>query len=260
MTTILEVRQIHKSFNSLRVLKDVSFTVSHKEIVGIIGPSGGGKTTLLRCLNALEIVDSGEILWKMNPNSNPSAYRICKTPKRQADGSKMSELRKMIGVVFQHYNLWEDRNVLDNLILAPRVVLRLSKRDAVTKAKQLLAQFDLESKSTSQIRSLSGGQRQRVAIIRSMMMDPQVMLLDEITSALDPILAFSVMQSILKLREQGLTMLIVTHHIEFASTLCDRIMYIADGEIVQFDTPEIILNDPKSKAMREFVQILRATR
>jgi len=169
-------------------------------------------------------------------------------------------LRKDIGFVFQGFNLWEERTVLGNLVLAPMVVLAQPRGAAEERARELCRQFGLGDKIEAKVTQLSGGQRQRVAIIRALMMEPKIMLLDEVTSALDPVLTVEVMQAIRQLREKGLTMIVVTHHLEFASSLCDRIMFLSRGEAVQIDTPENLRSAPASPEVKQFLEVLRDAR
>jgi len=263
---LLRVDDIWKAFGDTPVLKGVSFTLREKEILGIIGSSGSGKTTLLKCLDLLETIDKGLIEYygphKLSVTANgATGLRNC------ADGDTkpmledaVNALRKDIGFVFQGFNLWEERTVLGNLILAPMVVQGQPREVAENRAHELCRQFGIENKVEARVWQLSGGQRQRVAIMRALMMEPKLMLLDEITSALDPVLTVEVMQAIRQLRERGLTMIIVTHHIEFASSLCDRIMFLSQGRAVQIDTPENLRRSPATDEVKMFLDILRAAR
>ncbi|MBX3734096.1 MAG: amino acid ABC transporter ATP-binding protein [Verrucomicrobiae bacterium] len=262
---ILRVAGICKRFGSSEVLREVSFGLREQEILGVIGPSGGGKTTLLKCLDLLETIEKGRIEYHGPHNLVVTANGVTGLREAQATGSPPNEetinaLRQDIGLVFQSFNLWDERTVLGNLTLAPIVVRGVGRLESETRAVDLCRQFGLADKVYSKVWQLSGGQRQRVAIIRALMMQPKLMLLDEITSALDPVLTVEVMQAVRKLREQGLTMIVVTHHIEFASSLCDRIMFLAHGEVVQIDTPENLRNAPVNDEVRKFLEILRAAR
>ena len=263
---LLRVDNIWKRFGETEVLRGLSFTLREREILGVIGPSGGGKTTLLRCLDLLETVDRGEITYQ-------GAHKMVVTADgvrglRAApggDGGPMSEaainaLRQDIGLVFQGFNLWEERSVLGNLVLAPMVVLAQPREEVEQSARDLCSQFGLQGKAEARVSELSGGQRQRVAIIRALMMQPKMMLLDEITSALDPVLTVEVMQAIRQLRNKGLTMIVVTHHLEFASSLCDRIMFLSRGEAVQIDTPDRLRSSPASAEVKKFLEVLRDAR
>jgi ABC-type polar amino acid transport system ATPase subunit len=263
---ILRVDGLWKRFGRVEVLRGISFALRQGEILGVIGPSGGGKTTLLRCLDLLESVDQGQISYH-----GPHYLTVASDGTRglrisgKADNGELSEkainaLRQDIGFVFQGFNLWEERTVLGNLVLAPTVVLGQSRGDAVGRARELCEQFGLGDKIEAKVTQLSGGQRQRVAIIRALMMQPKVMLLDEITSALDPVLTVEVMQAIRQLRDKGLTMIVVTHHLEFASSLCDRIMFLSRGEAVQVDTPDSLRASPASPEVKRFLEVLRDAR
>ena len=263
---VLRIQGVGKRFGDTQVLQGISFVLREREILGVIGPSGSGKTTLLRCINLLERIDEGQIEY-LGP------HKLIVTPTDVATTKKKSGLkpyssirtsvdllRQDIGFVFQGFNLWEERTVLGNLILAPTVVLKQPTREAEARARKLCQQFGLEEKIAANVWQLSGGQRQRVAIIRALMMQPKVMLLDEITSALDPVLTVEVMQAIKQLRDQGLTMMIVTHHIEFASSVCDRIMFLSDGKITQLGSPETLRTTPANERVKQFLAILRAAR
>lgn len=263
---IIRVKNVYKAFSGQAVLKDVSFNLRQKEILGIIGPSGVGKTTLLKCLNLLEIIDKGEIEYfgcikiSVGSNGEMGIEDLIDQKVYPLSDTTISVLRNNIGFVFQGFNLWEERTVQDNLILAPRIVLGKSKMEAKSEARKLSSQFGLEEKLKSKGWELSGGQKQRVAIMRALMMNPKIILLDEITSALDPVLTVEVMQAIRKLRDRGLTMLIVTHHIEFATSLCDRLLFLSNGQAIQIDTPEKLRNSPATEEVKNFLEILKSAR
>jgi ABC-type polar amino acid transport system ATPase subunit len=266
-TDVLRVHGVGKRFGDTQVLQGVSFVLREREILGIIGPSGSGKTTLLRCINLLEGIDEGQIEYLGSHKLIVTPTDVATTAEKVSGLKPYSSirtsvnlLRQDIGFVFQGFNLWEERTVLGNLILAPTVVLKQPTREAEARARRLCQQFGLEEKMGANVWQLSGGQRQRVAIIRALMMQPKVMLLDEITSALDPVLTVEVMQAVKQLREQGLTMMIVTHHIEFASSVCDRIMFLSDGKIIQLGSPESLRSSPANESVRQFLAILRAAR
>jgi ABC-type polar amino acid transport system ATPase subunit len=263
---VLTAGYICKNFGNTCALKSLSFSVREKEILGIIGPSGSGKTTLLRCLDMLTPVDVGYIQYR-GPQSLSITGNGRELLKHNTNGQAqpISEeainiVRKEIGFVFQGFNLWEERTVLGNLILAPTVVRGESYKSAKERAYELCKQFGLEQKIHAKGWQLSGGQKQRIAIVRDLMMEPKLMLLDEITSALDPILTVDVMQAIMQLRDQGLTMIIVSHHIEFISSLCDRIMFLSQGQAVQIDSPENLRNRPATQEIKKFLEILGAAR
>jgi polar amino acid transport system ATP-binding protein len=263
---VLRVDNICKSFGSTSVLRSISFALHEREILGVIGPSGGGKSTLLRCLDMLETIDQGRIDYHGPHNLSVAADGVSGlTARGDGENQPISEqtinaLRRDIGLVFQGFNLWEERTVLGNLVLAPMVVLGQTHDAASAEARRLCERFGLADKVDARVWQLSGGQRQRVAIIRALMMQPKLILLDEITSALDPVLTVEVMQAIRQLRDEGLTMILITHHIEFASSLCDRILFLSEGRAVQIDTPENLRKSPATEEVKRFLDILRAAR
>jgi ABC-type polar amino acid transport system ATPase subunit len=262
---ILRVAGITKRFETNEVLRGVSFALREREILGVIGPSGGGKTTLLRCLDLLETIDSGRVEYHGSHNlavtsDGATGLRNGRSAGNTLRSDTIHALRQDIGLVFQGFNLWEERTVMGNLILAPMVVRNAGRSETAARAADLCGQFGLAEKLHARVWQLSGGQRQRVAIIRALMMQPKLILLDEITSALDPVLTVEVMQAIRKLREQGLTMILVTHHIEFASSLCDRIMFLSHGQVAQIDSPEALRDSPANDEVKRFLEILRAAR
>ena len=230
----------------------------------MIGPSGGGKTTLLRCLSLLDLPDKGAIdffgVISVAARGNGRVSVDTAAPELRGLDTEdvLVAVRRRIGLVFQSFNLWDERNVVDNLTLAPRVVLGHGRAAAVSKAETLADEFGLREKLYARAWTLSGGQRQRVAIMRALMMNPEIFLLDEITSALDPILTVDVMEAIRRLRERGMAMVLVTHHLEFASTLCDRIIFLAEGRIRQIATPEVLRAAPVDAEVRRFLEVLRA--
>ena len=259
------VEKINKSFREISVLKQVSFTVKNREIIGVIGPSGGGKTTLLRCLDFLVRIEGGSIKYNFIPSSlvidksGISQATVGPVSKQDKSSEVANILRKNIGFVFQGYNLWEDRTILSNLILAPMVVRAFHRDTAEQMAYEFSKQFGIEDKLSAKAWQLSGGQKQRVAIIRALMMEPRIILLDEVTSALDPVLTLGVMEAISSRRDRGLTMIIVSHHIEFVSSLCDRVIFLSKGQIEQIDTPEVLKRYPATNEVAKFLAILRAT-
>lgn len=265
-SSIFQVNDLTKNFNKKTVLNKISFNLEGGEILGIIGPSGGGKTTLLRCLGLLEIIDGGHFKYNGRIQTIIKPREVIKISSNEIESeeqiSDFTELKyhQDIGFVFQEYNLWSWMSVLDNLILAPTIVKKIDRQSAIKKANTLCKQFGLIDKINSNAWELSGGQRQRVAILRALMMEPKVMLLDEITSALDPNLTVEVMQAILQLQKRGITMIIVTHHIEFATSLCNRIMFLSGGEIIQLDKPKILRNSPVNLEVKRFLEVLKAAR
>jgi len=256
---VFTANDIHKSFVGVSVLRGISFSLHQHEILGVIGPSGGGKTTLLKCLNGLELIDRGAIRYWNGFILGGDGSKSGNVAKRTKEDSLLT-VRRQVGFVFQGYNLWEEKTVLQNLTLAPIVVLG-QRRDVVTeRAQDLCGRFGLGHKLNSGVWRLSGGQKQRVAIVRALMMEPKVLLLDEITSALDPVLTFDVMQIVRDLQATGLAMVLVTHHIEFASSVCDRIMFVSEGQAIQVDSPQNLRANPVSEDVRHFMEILSSAR
>ncbi|KIF79357.1 hypothetical protein QR77_32090 [Streptomyces sp. 150FB] len=237
---MVELRGVHKSYGSVEVLKGVDLTVARGEVVAIIGPSGGGKSTLLRCVNLLEPVTSGQVLLENEDLTGP--------------GVDLNKVRRRIGMVFQQFNLFPHLSVLDNLALAPRKLLRIPKDQARERATALLARVGLADKADAHPRQLSGGQQQRVAIARALMMDPHVMLFDEVTSALDPELVSEVLDVMRDLARSGMTMLCVTHEMGFARELGDRLVLIDGGVIAEQGRPADVLDRPQNDRTRQFLR------
>ena len=236
---ILEVRGLKKSFGSLEVLKGIDFDVRPQELVFIIGPSGSGKSTLLRCFNLLEIPTEGSI--------------IIDNIDMQSVSTNINQMRRSIGMVFQQFNLYPHLTVLGNITLALRKVSRKNRQTADEIANKMLEQAGLLDKVDHFPSELSGGQQQRVAIARAMALQPKIMLFDEPTSALDPELVGSVLQVIKKLREQGMTMVVVSHEMRFAREAADRIVFIDEGKIIEQGTPESIFESPNHSRTKAFV-------
>lgn len=236
---LVEIRNIHKSFGTLEVLKGIDFSVDEGEVVCLIGRSGSGKSTMLRCINLLEIPDSGEIrVFGENilENRNVNSYRA------------------KVGMCFQQFNLFTNMNVLENCVRPQMKVLRRTRKEAEEKALQLLAKVGMLDFSRTSVNTLSGGQKQRVAIARALCMDPKLMLFDEPTSALDPEMVQEVLNVMRELAAEGLTMIIVTHEMRFAREVSDRIVFVDDGIIVEDDKPEVIFTSPKSPRTAEFLK------
>jgi polar amino acid transport system ATP-binding protein len=240
MNKILEVRNLHKSFGHLEVLRGINLDVFKGETIVVIGPSGGGKSTFLRCINHLEEYQSGEIIFLGK--------------KIDKHASNLNEIRTKIGMVFQHFNLFPHMSVLDNLILAPTKVKRISKEEAVKKAKVILERVGLIDKINAFPDNLSGGQKQRVAIARALMMEPVLMLFDEPTSALDPELVGEVLEVMKDLAKSGMTMIVVTHEMGFAKEVADRIIFIDKGVVVEEGSPEEIMKNPKNERTKSFLR------
>lgn len=239
-TPILETVGLTKSFEgSSPVLKNISFSIDKGEVVVIVGPSGCGKSTFLRCLNLLEKTDSGEIkLDGKTINTN------------ERDEHKY---REKIGMVFQSYDLFPHKTVLENVMLAPVLVQKRSKEEVKNEAEKLLQRVGLYEKINMYPRQLSGGQKQRVAIVRSLIMHPEILLLDEITAALDPEMVREVLQVVLELAKEGMTMVIVTHEMSFAKAVADRVIFLDGGEIVEEDTPKEFFSYPKTERAKKFL-------
>lgn len=247
---IIRIVDLHKSFGELHVLKGVNLTVDRGEVISIIGPSGSGKTTLLRCINFLEIPDRGRIYvdgelmgWREGKNGRLVRYKK----------SNLYRMRSEIGMVFQLFNLWPHKTVLENVSAAPRVVKKISKKEARELAIEGLKQVGLEDKVLQYPSRLSGGQKQRVAIARALAMKPNVMLFDEATSALDPELIGEVLEVMRKLADGGMTMIVVTHEIGFAEDVSDRVIFIDEGIIQEEGTPERIFKNPSNKRTKKFL-------
>ena len=241
---MIELRHVEKHYGDLHVLRDINLSVRKGEVVVIIGPSGSGKSTLCRSINRLEPIDSGEILLEGEP-----------IPQ---EGKKLAELRTQIGMVFQSFNLFAHRTVLDNITLAPVDVLKKSRKEVREEALRLLERVGVRDQADKVPAQLSGGQQQRAAIARSLAMHPKVMLFDEPTSALDPELIQEVLNVIAELAQEGMTMLIVTHEMNFARRVADRVIFMDGGQIVEENTPELFFSNPESQRARDFLNSLHA--
>ena len=244
---LLRLVDLHKSFGLLEVLKGISLSVEQGEVIAIIGASGSGKSTLLRCVNLLEIPSAGEIFF----DGKPVDYRRHSSPWKGARA--MKALRTSIGMVFQSYNLWPHKTVLENVIEAPIYVRRIPSADAIARGEALLAGIGLAEKRNEYPRRLSGGQQQRVAIVRALAMDPKIMLFDEVTSALDPELVGEVLDLMTSLAQQGMTMLVVTHEMGFARHVSQRTAFFCDGEIAEIGPSQELLSHPRDERTGEFL-------
>lgn len=240
----IEIRNVSKDFENnngttLHAVRNVSLTVNDGEVVVIIGPSGSGKSTLLRIVNGLETAQSGSILIDgVNIMDKDTDIR---------------RVREEVGMVFQSFNLFPHLSVLDNITLAPIKVKKMSRRDAEDKAMELLATVGLADKAHQKPTQLSGGQQQRVAIVRALAMEPKAMLFDEPTSALDPEMIKEVLDVMLKLAKSGMTMLLVTHEMGFARAAADKVVFMADGEVVESGTPDEMFTNPKTQRTKDFL-------
>ncbi len=240
---MVSLKDVHKSFGDLEVLKGISFDVMQGEVICIIGPSGSGKSTLIRCINALIPIDKGSITVKGQEVHDPTLDKL--------------ELRKKVGIVFQQYNLFPHKTALENIMMAPLLVLKQDRHEVEARARALLRKVRLEGKEHSYPGELSGGQQQRVAIARSLAMNPEVMLFDEVTAALDPETVKEVLVTIKELAEEGMTCILVTHEMGFAREVADHIYFTDGGVIVEHGPPATFFTDAQDPRTRQFLsQIL----
>jgi polar amino acid transport system ATP-binding protein len=237
---VLELEALRKSFGKTEVLRGIDLSVAEHEVVALIGASGSGKSTLLRCINLIEPVDAGRI--------------VLAGEELTRRGIDVDAVRKRIGIVYQAFNLFPHMSVLGNVTLGPRLALGLPRREAEERARELLARFGLEARARDYPDRLSGGQQQRVAIVRALAMRPQLMLLDEVTSALDPELVAEVLAVIRELAEGGMTMLIATHEMGFARDVASRVCFLDDGVILEQGRPEQIFGAPAEPRTQQFLQ------
>jgi polar amino acid transport system ATP-binding protein len=238
--TALRLEEIHKSFGRLEVLKGIDLTMEPHEVVALIGASGSGKSTLLRCINLLEQIDGGRILLRGEDVTRR--------------GIDVNAVRRRVGIVFQAFNLFPHMTVLRNISLGPVEALGKSRREAEGDAVRLLERFGLADKKDEYPDRLSGGQQQRVAIIRALAMDPEIMLLDEVTSALDPELIAEVLEVIRELAERGMTMILATHEMGFARDIAGRVCFLDDGVILEEGPPDRMFSEPQHPRTRQFLQ------
>jgi glutamate transport system ATP-binding protein len=241
-TSVIELKHVEKHFGDHHVLKDISFSVGKGEVVVIIGPSGSGKSTLCRTMNRMETIDSGEIL--------------IDGEKIPEEGKELARLRAQVGMVFQSFNLFAHKTILDNVTLGPTDVLHVPKREAREEAIRLLKRVGVDSQAKKVPAQLSGGQQQRVAIARSLAMHPKAILFDEPTSALDPEMIGEVLDVMTELAKEGMTMVIVTHEMSFARRVADRIIFMDGGKIIEENTPEEFFAHPATERAQEFLQSL----
>jgi len=247
LSSFIELRDVHKYFGANEVLRGVNLTVDEHQVVCLIGPSGCGKSTLLRCINALETIQQGEI--------RLDGERV------SGRGVDLNGLRQDIGIVFQSFNLFPHMTVLENVTLAPTRVLKLSNSEAIDRAHGLLDRIGMWDKRDDYPDRLSGGQQQRVAIVRALAMQPRVMLLDEITSALDPELVAEVLTLVGELAREGMTMLIATHEMGFARDVASKVVFLYTGQIEEEGPPDQLFRDPRSERTRTFLRsIIEAKR
>jgi polar amino acid transport system ATP-binding protein len=238
---LLEIKHLQKTYGGPLILDDFNLTVQKGEVIVIIGPSGCGKSTLLRCINALEDIQSGEILLNGQPVESKS--------------KNISEMRQRIGMVFQSYDLFPHKTILDNILLAPTKVQKRNRTEVEKEAMELLEKVGLADRRDDYPRQLSGGQKQRVAIVRALTMHPEILLLDEITAALDPEMVREVLEVVLSLAKSGSTMLIVTHEMAFAKAIADRVLFLEHGKIVEeSDQPKEFFTQPKTERAQAFLK------
>ena len=242
-TPLIELRHVEKHYGSLHVLKDVNLSVDRGEVVVIVGPSGSGKSTLCRTINRLESIDSGEI-------------RIDGQPLPE-EGRALAQVRSQIGMVFQSFNLFAHKTILENVTLAPMDVLHVPKEEAEKEAMKLLKEVGVDSQAGKVPAQLSGGQQQRAAIARSLAMHPKAMLFDEPTSALDPEMINEVLDVMIRLAKDGMTMVVVTHEMNFARRVADRIVFMADGAILEEQEPEAFFAHPRTDRAKEFLESIQ---
>lgn len=237
--TLLQVKNLVKEYGETRILDGVNLDIARGEVVVVVGPSGCGKSTLLRCINALEPIQGGQVLLE-----------------GEAVGrDHLEELRQKIGMVFQSYDLFPHLRVLDNITIAPLKVQKREKEEVQAEAKELLSRVGLGDKANSYPRQLSGGQKQRVAIVRALCMHPEILLFDEVTAALDPEMVREVLDVMLDLAKQGRTMIIVTHEMQFAKAVADKIVFIDQGKILEEATPEEFFTNPKTERAKQFLNV-----
>ena len=242
-TPVIELRHVEKHFGDLHVLKDINIEVDRGEVLVVIGPSGSGKSTLCRTINRLETIDSGEILIEGKP-----------LPQ---EGKELTRTRAELGMVFQQFNLFAHKTILDNVTLGPTEVLGVSKAEAEKRAMELLSRVGVAEQAGKVPAQLSGGQQQRVAIARSLAMNPKAMLFDEPTSALDPEMINEVLDVMVELARGGMTMVVVTHEMNFARRVADRVIFMADGAIVEQGTPDEFFDHPKTQRARDFLNSIK---
>ncbi len=240
---VIELRGVDKHYGDLHVLKDINLTVGRGEVVVVIGPSGSGKSTMCRAINRLETIDSGQILIEGKP-----------LPQ---EGKELTQMRAELGMVFQSFNLFAHMTILENVTLGPIEVLGMKKDEAEKVAMDLLSRVGVAEQAKKVPAQLSGGQQQRVAIARSLAMNPKAMLFDEPTSALDPEMINEVLDVMVSLAKKGMTMIVVTHEMNFARRVADRVIFMADGAIVETGSPDEFFDHPKTERARDFLNSIK---
>ena len=242
--SVVRVEEVWKSFGQESVLRGIDLEVGLHEVVVLIGASGSGKSTLLRCINGLETVDAGRIM--LDDDLDVTGFH-----------TDLDAVRRRVGIVFQSYNLFPHMSVLDNITLGPRKVLRMSGAEASERARELLGRFGLADKADEYPDRLSGGQQQRVAIVRALAMQPELMLFDEITSALDPLLVGEVLDAVRELKSEGLTILMATHEMACARDVADRVCFLDGGVVLEQGTPQEVFGEPRERRTRDFLVRIR---
>ena len=236
---MIKVQNLNKSFGKNEVLKDINLEVHKGEVIAIIGPSGSGKSTLLRCMNLLETPSNGKVIFEGKELTHKNI--------------NLSELRQKMGMVFQNFNLFPHKTELENVILAPKLLKKVDLKKLEIEGKALLKKVGLEEKVNAYPSQLSGGQKQRVAIARALAMHPDVILFDEPTSALDPEVVYEVLKVMKDLAKEGMTMVVVTHEMGFAKDVGDKVIFMADGYVVESETPDQLFNHPKHERTKNFL-------
>ena len=239
--TLLQVKDLIKEYEGNRILDGVNLEIEQGQVVVVVGPSGCGKSTLLRCINALEPIQGGQVILE----------------GKTVGKDNLEELRQKIGMVFQSYDLFPHLSVLDNITIAPIKVQKRKKEEVQAEARELLKRVGLEDKANSYPRQLSGGQKQRVAIVRALCMHPEILLFDEVTAALDPEMVREVLDVMLDLAKQGKTMLIVTHEMQFAKAVADKVVFIDQGKILEEAAPEEFFINPKTERAKQFLNVFQ---
>jgi len=240
---LLEISKLNKGYDGKQILKDIDLEITKGEVVVILGPSGCGKSTLLRCINGLEEIQGGEIRLDGNNLIDKSV--------------NWGEVRQKIGMVFQNYELFPNMTVIENILLGPTKVQKRDKNEVLVEAKQLLERVGLADRMNAYPRQLSGGQKQRIAIVRALCMNPEIMLFDEVTASLDPEMVREVLDVMLGLAKQGMTMVIVTHEMGFAKAVADKIVFIDEGNIREETNPEEFFTNPKTERAKRFLNIFQ---
>ncbi len=242
-TPVIELRHVEKYFGDLHVLRDINLKVSRGEVLVVIGPSGSGKSTMCRTINRLETIDSGEVLIEGKP--------------LPAEGKDLARMRSELGMVFQQFNLFAHKTILENMTLCPVDVLGMDRKEAEKRAMDLLARVGVAEQANKVPAQLSGGQQQRAAIARSLAMHPKAMLFDEPTSALDPEMINEVLDVMVELAREGMTMIVVTHEMNFARRVADRVVFMADGQILEEGEPDEFFDHPKTERARSFLDSIK---